>query len=65
MQEKIKSEQTVVLVSHDANTIRSLCTRAVWVEDGVSKLEGDAKTVVEAYEEFVRSHPRTEGTFQA
>ncbi len=65
MREKIKSKQTVVLVSHDASTIQSLCNRAVWIEDGVSRMEGDAKSVVEAYEEFVKSHPRTGSTLQA
>lgn len=58
MQDKIKSNQTVVLVSHSGNTIRELCNRAVWIEDGVSRLEGDADAVVEAYESFVRSNPR-------
>jgi lipopolysaccharide transport system ATP-binding protein len=58
MQEKIKSEQTVVLVSHDESTIRSLCNRAVWIEEGISRMEGDVESVVDAYEEFVKSHPR-------
>lgn len=59
MQEKIKSDQTVVLVSHSANTIRQLCNRAIWIEDGVSKMDGDSDEVVESYESYVRSNPRT------
>ena len=59
MQEKIKSDQTVVLVSHSSNTIRQLCNRAVWSEDGVSRMEGDVDEVVESYETYVKSHPRT------
>ena len=58
MQEKIKSDQTVVLVSHNAQTIRQLCNRAVWIENGVSRLEGDVDCVVDAYEAFVKSNPR-------
>lgn len=58
MQEKIKSDQTVVLVSHNAQTIRQLCNRAVWIENGVSRLEGDVNRVVNAYESFVKSNPR-------
>lgn len=58
MQEKIKSDQTVVLVSHNAQTIRQLCNRAVWIENGVSRLEGDVDRVVDAYEAFVKSNPR-------
>ena len=65
MQQKIKSDQTVVLVSHSVNTIRQLCNRAVWIEDGVSKMEGGVDEVVEAYETFVRHHPRTSGQMNA
>ena len=65
MQDKIKSDQTVVLVSHSANTIRQLCNRAVWIEDGISRMEGDVDEVVETYEAFVRSHPRAQGQLRA
>ena len=60
MREKIKSEQTVVLVSHDELTIRSLCDRAIWIEAGVSRMEGKAEDVVSAYKEFIteRSHEK-------
>ena len=60
MKEKIQSDQTVVLV-----TIKNLCNRAVWIEDGVSRMEGDAVEVVEAYEDFVKSNPRTASTISA
>ena len=53
MQEKLKSDQTIVLVSHDAKTVKKLCSRAVWIEDGVSRLEGDVEEVVEAYERYL------------
>ncbi len=53
MREKLLSDQTIVLVSHDAKTIMNLCNRAVWIEDGISRMEGDAATVVEAYEEYL------------
>lgn len=59
MREKIMSDQTVVLVSHDSNTIRSLCDRAIWIENGVNRLEGDTEHVVAAYEEYVASQLRT------
>lgn len=58
MREKIRSEQTVVLVSHDSNTIRSLCDRALWIENGVNRMEGETQQVVAAYQEYVTSHPR-------
>ena len=62
MEEKIQSEQTVVLVSHSANTIKNLCTRALWIEDGISKMEGKVETVIEAYEDFIMSRSRQQET---
>jgi len=63
MKERLGSDQTVVLVSHQANIIKSLCNRAVWIEDGVTKMEGDAITVVSAYEKYIIANPPTkEGT---
>jgi len=40
IKEKIKSNKTVVLVSHSTGTIRQLCNRAVWIEEGVTREEG-------------------------
>ncbi|MCF7980423.1 MAG: ABC transporter ATP-binding protein [Pseudomonadales bacterium] len=57
MKERLGSEQTVVLVSHQANVIKNLCNRAVWIEDGVTKMEGDAKTVVSSYENYIITNP--------
>jgi|TARA_B100000315_G_scaffold210208_1_gene206331 lipopolysaccharide transport system ATP-binding protein len=54
MREKIKSEQTVVLVSHDTGVIQNLCDRAIWLEDGTTKIQGDAKSVVAAYHDHYR-----------
>lgn len=55
MKEKIRSSKTIVLVSHSAGTIRQLCNRAVWIEEGVTRSEGDTETVINAYEEFLGS----------
>jgi len=53
VQEKLLSDQTVVLVSHQSEVIRDLCNRAVWIEDGVSRMVGDPAEVVAAYEEYM------------
>jgi len=58
MKEKILSDQTIVLVSHDAGTIKTLCNRAVWVEDGVTCMDGPSTEVVTAYERFVQENKR-------
>jgi lipopolysaccharide transport system ATP-binding protein len=54
MNEKIKSNKTVVIVSHSPSTIRDLCNRAVWIENGVSMAEGDPAEVLEAYTDFIK-----------
>lgn len=55
MKEKLKSDKTIVLVSHQANTIKQLCNRAVWIEEGVTRAEGDTKTVLAKYEKFLQN----------
>jgi lipopolysaccharide transport system ATP-binding protein len=54
MMEKIKSNKTVVIVSHSPSTIRDLCNRAVWIEKGISRAEGDPDQVLNAYIDFAK-----------
>ncbi len=42
---------TVFLVSHGLGIIRDTCTRAIWLEEGKIVLDGEANTVVDAYED--------------
>jgi len=55
IKEKIKSNKTVVLVSHSTGTIRQLCNRAVWIEEGVTREEGVTEAVINDYERFLSS----------
>ena len=41
--------KTMVFVTHSMHSVEQLCTRAVWLCDGHIKMDGDTKTVVEAY----------------
>jgi ABC-2 type transport system ATP-binding protein len=50
MMELIGSGAAVVLVSHDMATVRSLATRAIWLEAGKVIMSGDPEEVVTAYE---------------
>ena len=49
MKKRIKSEKTVVLVSHSAPLIREVCDRLVWIENGKTRAQGQVKEVLEAY----------------
>ena len=56
---------TVLFVSHDAGSVKSLCNRAVWIEKGIILEIGSPKDVCEHYlEEFFAAnqgkHPKSE-----
>lgn len=53
MLELIKSDATVLFVSHSIAQIRRLCTRVVWLEKGQVKMVGNTKEVCDAYEAFL------------
>jgi lipopolysaccharide transport system ATP-binding protein len=53
MQEMLRSDQTIVLVSHQAQTIKNLCDRVIWIEGGHIKSIGPPEEVVTAYEKYV------------
>lgn len=50
MREKMRSNKTVVLVSHTQQLVCELCDRVVWIDDGKSREVGDTKTVLDLYQ---------------
>lgn len=53
VKKKILSNQTVVLVSHNAEQIRALCDRVVWIENGEAIAIGDTGDVLSQYESCI------------
>ncbi|HEV7491187.1 MAG TPA: ABC transporter ATP-binding protein, partial [Rhodanobacteraceae bacterium] len=49
MRSRMREGHTVVLVSHNEDTIAALCDRVIWIEHGRSVLEADRETVFAAY----------------
>ena len=47
---------TLLFVSHDAAAVTNLCSRAIWLEEGVVRMQGQAGAVVEAY--MAQQHAR-------
>lgn len=45
----VRSDRTVVLVSHSLATIRTLCDRALWLEQGRMRMVGEVQAVADAY----------------
>ena len=58
LRDTMKSDRTVVLVSHSGQMIKELCDRAIWIEEGVSRMQGTPEEVVEEYESYVKSTAR-------
>lgn len=52
MKNWIKSNKTVVFVSHDEDMILDLCDRAVWIEHGALAMQGPVEQVLEKYHQF-------------
>ena len=49
LRQKLNGGQTTVLVSHEPETIRRLCTRAVWLDKGRIRAVGDIEAVLGDY----------------
>ena len=51
--EKLKelrdTDKTIVIVSHSLNTVKELCTRAIWLYKGEFRLDGDPAYVISEY----------------
>ena len=59
LRELINSEErTVVIVSHNSDTIRSLCDQAVWLHEGRVRMSGDVQEVMDAYDAFMGKKKR-------
>jgi ABC-type polysaccharide/polyol phosphate transport system ATPase subunit len=45
---------TIILVTHDPHAVRTMCTRAIWLDDGRIQAQGDVDPVVDQYLAQVR-----------
>lgn len=43
---------SLLFVSHDLGTVRSICSRALWLKGGRAEMWGEAKVVAKEYEKF-------------
>jgi lipopolysaccharide transport system ATP-binding protein len=59
MEEITRQDRTVIFVGHNLGMVGSICDRAVWLEDGRVRDEGEARSIVEIYEEET-TRPREE-----
>jgi lipopolysaccharide transport system ATP-binding protein len=45
-----KKGTTIILVSHDAGSIRKLCDKVIWIENHHIRMVGDTESVISEYE---------------
>jgi lipopolysaccharide transport system ATP-binding protein len=51
MEELREGERTVLFVSHNLAAVENLCRRCIWIDAGQVRLDGEARTVIQAYME--------------
>ena len=49
MREMLDGGTTLLFVSHNIEEVRRLCDHAIWIDKGVCRMQGDVKTVCDAY----------------
>ena len=49
LKELKESDKTIVIVSHSLDSIRKLCTRAIWIKDGRVEMDGETNKVIDKY----------------
>lgn len=47
-------DRTALIVSHQENTLCDLCDRVLWLHDGELRMIGEAKEVLDQYQEFMK-----------
>ena len=54
MRELMDGGTAVLFVSHDMNAVRRFCDRAIWLDHGEVRAEGEANDVLDRYAEFLK-----------
>lgn len=54
MKEMMYGGTTVLFVSHDINSIKRFCTRAIWLKDGMLMEDGDVNSVTDHYLDYLK-----------
>ncbi len=56
---------TILFVSHSAQTIIQLCDRALWLEQGMLKMDGAPKAVMDAYHQSLNTSSQADSSLEA
>jgi lipopolysaccharide transport system ATP-binding protein len=53
MKELLSSGATIILVSHNDEAIRDICSRAIWLDKGLVRMDADSSEVISRYRSFL------------
>lgn len=53
IQEMMERAKAVVIVTHSMNFVEKVCTRAIWIDKGKLRADGDAEEIVAEYREVM------------
>ena len=54
LEELKNSDKTIVIVTHDLESVKKLCSRAIWIYEGKVKMDGKPNDVIPKYLEICR-----------
>lgn len=54
MKELKEKGTTILFVSHATEQIKRFCTRAIWMEHGAVKMDGESSQIVDLYENYMK-----------
>jgi len=50
----VRSDKSVILVSHQPTTHEEMCDRLIWIEDGIVRSSGEVEMVLKDYEQYLK-----------
>ncbi|MSR32851.1 MAG: ABC transporter ATP-binding protein [Gemmataceae bacterium] len=56
MRDMMDRAHLMVMVSHDLESVRSMCDRVLWMDHGTIRMEGPANQVIEAYQQSMSAN---------
>ena len=54
MTEMLSGGTTLLYVSHNINEVKRLCDHAIWIDKGITRMQGDVNAVCDAYMEVMQ-----------
>lgn len=49
MDEMLRNGATLLFVSHDLDSVQSMCDKAIWIDKGNTIMQGDIDVIADAY----------------